>query len=258
MAHLGPMTDWPTLPPQSSLRRLIPSGLAEAGRLPIVIGPDAVPITDSPARQHERRQHLSGFGSQARQEFGNGPSQIQQQKAADGRENFGPKHKQEHSRQSGFVPAATPGLVKSAVMLISMSIWLPLRAAAPAGSLRGTLAPALRAVEAIAIGLPAGQQGDSDPSAQSDSGRAVADCGRAQRSTRLRPQRRPKTGRDTHPNTATGQPPSCLGRLSGAKASPQRLVRRTPERLQLRNYREHEPRLIRRIDPHLHRQRLDR
>ena len=47
--------------------------------------------------------------------------------------------------------------MKSAVMLISMSIWLPLRAAA--GSLSGTLAPALRAVEAIAIGLPAGQQG---------------------------------------------------------------------------------------------------
>ena len=38
----------------------MPSGLAEAGRLPIVIGPDAVPITDRPARQHERRQ---GFGS---------------------------------------------------------------------------------------------------------------------------------------------------------------------------------------------------
>ena len=50
--------------------------------------------------------------------------------------------------------------MKSAVMLISMSIWLPLRAA---GSLRGTLAPALRAVEAIAIGLPAGQQGGCGP-----------------------------------------------------------------------------------------------
>ena len=156
----------------------------------------------------------------------------------------------------GFVPAATPGLVKSAVMLISMSIWLPLRAG---GSLRGTLAPALRAVEAIAIGLPAGQQGDADPSAQNHSVRAVATCC----------QRRPKAGRHgTFDKSSTGQPELLPEQAEqsqsvGTKAwAPAKLLtfRRdlTPERLQLWNCREHQARLIRRIDPHLPRQRLDR